>query len=495
MDVLLTHGFYLAEDPTERHVMRPYPPLGILYVSSYLKARGVDVAVFDSTFETPGDFDALMARSRPPIVGISANLLTRRWVLPMIGAARRQGASVVVGGPDPANYPAEYLSHGADVVVLGEGEATMADLVPALAGRAGAGPAEAGHHERHEAGHHEGHEAGHHEGRRRLESIPGIAFLNEEGGLVRTPARPFLSNLDDQPFPDRAAVDLTRYISTWRTHHGLGSVSLITARGCPYTCAWCSHSVFGYSHRRRSPANVADELELIVSSWKPDMVWYADDVFTINPRWLSAYATELQRRGLRVPFETISREDRLNEPVVRTLADMGCLRLWIGSESGSQRVMDAMERGTDVARVPHVVRLLQKHGIEAGLFVMLGYEGEEMADLEATVHHLTSCNADRVLTTIAYPIKGTPYFNRVEDRVFARSSWAAGSDRDLSVTGRRSPGFYHHATRWMLNEVAWRTEWQRPRPRYGKLARGFVNAQVGRLAMQLTQHAVDRARP
>ena len=232
----------------------------------------------------------------------------------------------------------------------------------------------------------------------------------------------------------------------------MGSVSLITARGCPYTCTWCSHSVFGFTHRRRSAPNVADELG-IVARYRPDMVWYADDVFTIHHRWLRTYAEELERRGLRVPFETISREDRLNEDVVRLLARMGCFRLWIGSESGSQHVLDAMQRRTDAGRVREMVHLLQRHGIEAGMFIMLGYEGEEVADIEATVEHLKLASPDRL------------HDRRLSDQGHAvlrhrcrshqpSAAWADGSDRDLTVLGRHSRRFYRHATRWMVNELA-----------------------------------------
>jgi radical SAM superfamily enzyme YgiQ (UPF0313 family) len=458
MDLLLSHGFYLANDSQERRILRPYPPLGLLYISSHLKALGLRVEVFDGTFGTETDFAALVARERPPVVGLYANLMTRPAVVRMARVARRHGARVVVGGPDPAEHAEAYLAHGADVVVIGEGELTLEALVPHLAAR----------------------------GLEDLDGVAGIVFRRADGRLVRTAPRPFIADLDAQPLPDRDAVDLWRYLDAWRASEGLGSISLITARGCPYTCAWCSHGVFGYTHRRRSPAAVADELQHIVRRWAPGMVWYADDVFTINHRWLETYRRELDARGLRVPFETISREDRLNEAVVRTLAAMGCRRLWIGSESGSQRVMDAMDRGTDVVRVRDMVRLLQRHDIEAGLFVMLGYEGEEMADLEATVEHLKAAQPDRFLTTLAYPIKGTPFHDRVADRLLAPREWEESSERDLEIVGRRSRRFYGFATRWMVNEVAWHRERQWPRPRLGRLARTYVNAKLGRLGMRLT---------
>lgn len=459
MDILLTHAYFLREDSAESSVMRPYPTLGLLYLSSYLKMGGFDVDVFDTTFSDKEAFRAHVARRRPPVVGVYCNLITRPHALDMIKIAREGGAVVVVGGPEPANYPEQYLDRGASVVVLGEGEMTMRQLLPHLLET----------------------------GPRDMHHIDGIVF-RELGETVRTEPRAFIDDLDELPFPDRDAIDLERYLDVWRRYHGRGSVSLITARGCPYRCRWCSHAVFGYSHRRRSPANVADEVEHLLERYHPEMLWYADDVFTMKPSWLAAYAAELDRRSIHIPFETISREDRLNEEIVRTLAEMGCFRLWIGSESGSQRVLDRMERRTDAARVPEMVRLLQRHGIEAGMFIMLGYEGERWSDLAETVERLEEARPDLLLTTVAYPIKGTPYFEEVEKRIVSLKPWAKGSDRDLTVAGRRTSQFYGHANRWIVNQWAMRRELSHRDPNLRSVVRHFAAAKAGKLGMVLTQH-------
>ncbi len=465
MDVLLTHAYFLYEDPHELAVMKPYPPLGLLYVNSHLKAHGVASQIFDTTFARFDALETYLRTERPPIVGIYSNLMTRSNVLRVMAAAKNAGSTIVVGGPDPANYLDEYLSRGADVIAIGEGELTLEELVPHLLEH----------------------------GPRQLGGIQGLAFRDESGAIVRTEPRPMIADLDAQPFPDRAAIDQPAYVNVWREHHGMGSVSLITARGCPFTCTWCSHSVFGYSHRRRSPTNVVDEVEQIVGTYAPDMLWYADDVFTINHKWLFEYAAEMERRGFRLPFETISREDRLNEEVIQTLARMGCSRLWIGAESGSQKVLDAMKRRTNAERVRAMVHLLQKYGIEVGMFIMLGYEGEERTDLEETVEHLKLAGPNTFLTTVAYPIKGTPYYASVADRVVSRRAWAEGSDRDYTVAGRHSPRYYQFATRWMVSEVAFHRQRHASFRSYPRLAKNFLNARIGRVGMLLTEREVERA--
>jgi radical SAM superfamily enzyme YgiQ (UPF0313 family) len=464
MDVLLAHGYYLNQDPHELAVMKPYPPLGILYISAYLKSRGFSVGVFDSTFRQPADFEALLAAERPSVVGLYCNLMTKFNILAMIQQARQAGARVVLGGPEPPYYAEDYLARGADVVVVGEGEAAMEQLVAELAAH---GPHDLGH-------------------------VPGIVYRDGDGQAVRTPPRPMLKQLDSLPFPDRAAIDLDEYVRVWREHHGRGSVSLICARGCPYHCDWCSHSVYGETHRRHSPARMADEVQQILDVYHPDQLWYADDVFTIKHSWFFEYAAELEKRSLRLPFECISRADRLNEKVVETLAHMGCYRLWIGSESGSQRVLDAMRREVTVEEVQAMTHLCQKHGIEIGMFIMLGYPGEEQVDLQATVDHLKRANPDIFLTTVAYPIKGTGYYRKVEDDLLARAGWEARTDRDLTVAGRRSRRYYESAIRWMVGEVGLHKGLHNGRKNVVQIARSAANVARGRLGMALARGEVER---
>lgn len=457
MDIFLTHGYFIAEDEHEQQIMKPYPPLGLLYVSSYLKSKGFEVELFDTTFSTMAAFEEHVRRVRPGLVGLYCNLMTKQNVLRQIQLCKQINAFVVLGGPEPVNYAQEYLESGADVIVYGEGELTLEALIPHLARF----------------------------GRSRLENVYGIVFI-EDGQLVRTPAREQIKDLTNQPWPDREAIDMERYLETWKTHHGVSSVSLITSRGCPYTCNWCSHSVFGFSHRRRKPADVVEEIAWIREHYKPDQLWYADDVLTIHPRWFLEFAGLMKARGLHMPFECISRADRLNEIMVETLADMGCYRLWIGAESGSQRVLDAMERKANVQDIQAKTKMLQVKGIEVGMFIMLGYEGEQISDLDATVAHLKRSNPDVFLTTVAYPIKGTKYYDRVKSRIVANSQWETGTDRNLIVHGRHSRQFYEYATRWMVNEVNLHKARQAGSRDWPRLAKMWANARRGRLGMRLT---------
>jgi radical SAM superfamily enzyme YgiQ (UPF0313 family) len=309
--------------------------------------------------------------------------------------------------------------------------------------------------------------------------------------LVRTAPRPLIPNLDGQPFPDRAAINLSAYLTAWRRHHGFAPVSLITARGCPYTCTWCSRSVFGTTHRRRSPANVADEVEQIVAAYRPDRLWYADDVFAIHRTWTLEYARELQGRRLRLPFECISRAERIDDEVADALAELGCWRVWIGSESGSQRILDAMQRRVKVDQVVATCERLRRRRIQAGMFIMFGYDGENERDLQATIAHLKRAAPDIYLTTVSYPIKGTPYHDTVAARLRADRPWADRTDRDLVIGGRPSRRYYDYARRWIVGEVDRHRHWQAGR--YLRATRAAASALVGRAGMAIVGDGCDRS--
>ena len=132
MDILLTHGYFLYEDPKELQIMKPYPPLGILYICSHLRQKGLHAEVFDSTFSSRQDLWNLLKQGPPSILGIYANLMTRPNVVEILRVAKQLGWQTVVGGPEPSAYVQEYLAAGADVIVIGEGEITLEELVPAL---------------------------------------------------------------------------------------------------------------------------------------------------------------------------------------------------------------------------------------------------------------------------------------------------------------------------------------------------------------------------
>lgn len=455
MDILLTHGYFLREDAVERRVMKPYPPLGILYLSAYLKNLGFDVSVYDTTFKSKTEFTSYVDVQRPPVIGFYVNLMTKLNVLSQIEYCKNAGCKIIVGGPDVPEYANEYLTAGADVVVIGEGEATTAELLPALLSG------------------------------KPLENISGIAFHTPDG-TYRTPPRTLIQDLDSLPLPDRAAIDLPAYVRTWKEHHGMGSVSLICARGCPFTCTWCSRSVFGETHRRRSPARVVDEIVYLLDEYKPDMLWFADDVFTINHKWFQQFYQEMTARKIRIPFECISRADRLNADILEKMAALGCRRIWYGSESGSQRILDAMQRKVTTEEIRDITAQARRFGIQSGLFVMLGYPGERIPDIEMTVELLKKAMPDVFLTTVAYPIKGTEVYKEYEHQLSFPPTWNASTDRNIRFNNRYSDAFYWFANRYVVNEVSYHKALKNHRKSSVRGITSFIKARISRLGMELT---------
>jgi len=425
VDIVLSHGCILAEDEKERRIMMPYPPLGLLYVAAFLKRNGVAVEVIDPTLGTRAELEARLRRLSPTVLGLYTTFMTRVSVLLIVSVAADLGWTVVVGGPDASANPEEYLDHGVDVVVVGEGEQTMLEVLEVLGDRG-------------------------RQGVNLLNGVAGAVFRDGSGGVVRNRARELVAELDTLPWPARELIDIPAYLETWRERHGKGAVSLITARGCAYRCDWCSHAVYGQSHRRRSPKACADEVEWLLATYEPERLWYADDVFTIHHGWLGDFASELASRDLKAPFETITRADRMMKTgVVETLASMGCERLWIGAESGSQRLLDDMQRGVTPEQVIHATRTARDHGIEIGLFLMWGYEDERFADIEATVDMVRQARPDVFLTTVVYPIKGTPYWEKVRDRIVNPKPWAETSDRENRILGQPGPEHHRLADGWL----------------------------------------------
>ncbi len=426
MNVLLTHGYFIQDDPKEQKIMRPYPPLGLLYVSAWLEKQGYNNEVFDSTFSSFNALKGLLLQSPPDVLAVYTNLMTKLNVLKIIELVRSsevlRNTKIVLGGPEVRNHKENFLRSGADVLVLGEGEETMLELVKCY------------------------------DQNKSIEAVQSIAYLKGDG-VVETPERILMKNLDELPLPNRVKIDMQAYFTAWKNKHGASAISINTMRGCPYTCKWCSRAVYGLSYRRRSAKHVVDEIEAIQRNYEVDSAWFVDDVFTVSYKWIQGFVEELESRNVMLPFECITRADRMNEEVIQLLKRAGCFRVWIGAESGSQRIIDKMDRRVDVQKVREMIIKTQEAGIQAGTFIMLGYPGETEEDIEETVNHLKTSNPDYFTITVAYPIKGTDLYTEVEADFIQKLDWSESTDRDIDFKRTYSRKYYDFAVRYIVNEV------------------------------------------
>jgi radical SAM superfamily enzyme YgiQ (UPF0313 family) len=442
-DVLLVNPLYLNQDPVERRLVTPYFPLGLLYLAAVARDAGYSVAVYDGMFqETDEAFRETLAMHRPHLVGIAALATVRLAAQRLAGIAKGSGAIVVLGGADPTGRPEAYVggAHRAavDLVVMGEGEQTFVELLRRLSAAGWRLDAQ-------------------------LDDLSGLALPDGRGGILRTPECPHLPDLDSLPFPARDLIDVERYQAAWRSVHGYSSLSVIAGRGCPYGCTWCQKSVFGRSYRMRSPDSVADEIGQIKERYHPDQIRVVDDVLGIDRRWLKRWHDALLERDAVIPFEALSRVDLVDEETIRLLREIGCRRLAFGAESGSQKVLDAMQKGTRVEQIHHAAELCRRHGIETYFYIMLGYPGEDWTDIEATVNLLRTTRPDEFSSTVAYPLPGTEFYEQVQDRLMPAADWQYSAENRLLFQRRYSTRFYH----WTQHLL--RKEWQAARLAHGEL--------------------------
>ncbi len=429
--VVFSHGYFLADDPRELQIMRPYPPLGLLYLSAWFEKHGVAHEVIDSTFSTPEKQRDRLLEIRPRILALYTNLMTKTRVVELMQFVRSREelrhCLVLLGGPDVAHNAEAYLDAGAHLIAIGEGEQTALEV--ALEAR---------------------------NDHPDFSWVAGVVYRLPDGRLQRNTPRTKLRELDELPFPARHNIDLTLYLQAWKKTHGQSAISISTQRGCPYTCRWCSTAVYGQSYRRRSPENVADEIEMLQKQYDFDLIWFVDDVFTVSHKWMKEFHDVLKTRNLNIAYECITRADRMNADVVQLLRDSGCFRVWIGAESGSQDVIDAMDRRVDVQQVQRMIRTVREAGIQAGTFIMLGYPGETENDIRQTVAHLKAANPDLFTITVAYPIKGTGLFEEVQAvSNVSELDWEKTSDRDIEFTRTYPRRYYDYAVRWTVNSVHW----------------------------------------
>jgi anaerobic magnesium-protoporphyrin IX monomethyl ester cyclase len=471
-DILFGQSYYLRFDPKLWEAMQPYPPLGTLYAASFMRERGYRVALFDAMLaESEAEWAAALDRERPRFAVIyedNFNYLSKMCLLrmrqaahTMIGMARDRGCTVIVCGSDATDHPDAYLAAGADFVLIGEGEATLGELLAALM-TDNQRPTTNDQRPTTNA---------------RFEQIQGLAWavLSAEGdrsSLVvrRSSRRPDMRDLDALPFPAWDLVDVERYRGIWLGRHGYYSMNMVTTRGCPYHCNWCAKPIWGQRYNSRSPQNVVAELKWLKETYRPDHIWFADDIVGLKPGWMRRFGELVEGEGARVPFKCLSRVDLLcRAGEVEGLRRAGCRIVWVGAESGSQAVLDAMEKGTKVEQIYEAARRLRAEGVQVGFFLQFGYPGETRADIERTLRMVRDCRPDDIGMSVSYPLPGTSFYKRVSDQLGARQNWQDSSDLAMLYNGPFSTAFYRQLHIVLHREFrarkAWHeltTGWRRP---------------------------------
>ena len=425
-DVLLTHSYHLYYDRKQTRKMQPYPPLGTLYAAGLLRDAGLSVAVFDTMLNDPEEkFEDALSQHQPRIVVVfedNFNFLSKMCLTRMrevayhiLEASQRAGAIVLANGSDASDHTLDYLQRGFRCVLLGEAEATLLEAVSHLL---------------------KGNEEG-------LERIPGLAYLHKSSGeIVKTEKRELMRDLDKLSIPSRDLIDMNQYRDAWKTAHGYFSLNIVASRGCPYRCNWCAKPIYGDSFSMRSPALVAEEMRHLKYDVGAEHLWFADDIFGMRPKWVRELADEVGRLDAAIPFKMQSRVDLMTANNVRALRRAGCSEVWMGVESGSQKILDAMDKGTRLDQVAKARENLRHEAIRACYFLQFGYPGETWQDIQDTIRLVRDTRPDDIGVSVSYPLPGTKFFDRVQAQLGDKTNWSDSEDMAMMFQGAYTNEFY-----------------------------------------------------
>jgi anaerobic magnesium-protoporphyrin IX monomethyl ester cyclase len=440
--VLFAHAHILRRDTKQYAIGKPYPPLATLFAAAHARGLGHEVALFDPMLdEDTSGFAAALDRAQPDVVVLyddSFNWFTKMCLARMREAARTmiaegkaRGLPVIVAGHDAADDPEAYLGAGAAFVIVGEGEITLGEIL--------------GHLQRADCDADAARDGV-------ASSVNGVA-LRHHGMLRRTPPRKLLQDLDVLPLPAWDLVDVERYRAFWRRRHGYFSLNVVTTRGCPYKCNWCAKPVYGNTYHSRSPENVVAELRLLRERYAPDHLWFCDDILGLKARWLLPWSEAVESSGTRTPFLCQTRADLMTEENVRALHRAGAAEVWLGAESGSQRVLDDMDKGISVQQTREAVARLRAQGVRVGLFLQFGYGGEDWSEVQKTRALVRELLPDDIGISVSYPLPGTGYYAKTKARLGEKRNWSQSSDLDPLVPSRFSQRFYQTLSRMVHAEL------------------------------------------
>jgi len=442
MKILVTHNYYLRLDPKQWAAQKPYPPLATLYAAAALRQAGHEVVFHDVQFESDAShIEQVLKKVQPEVVVLyedGFNYLTkmcltnmRHAAFEMITEAKNGGAQVIISGSDSTDHYRNYLSQGADVVIFGEADETLIELVrphPASPkGRRLSDSEEDGNTSN--------------SNNQPLANISGIAYKNGEEITVN-PRGQVLKDLDALPFPAWDLIDIAPYKNAW-AKHGYFSINMATTRGCPFKCNWCAKPIYGNRYNSHSPAYIVGLIQLMQSHFAFDHIWFADDIFGLKPGWVQQFSDEMKHAGLRISFKIQSRADLLvQENTVAALAAAGCDEVWIGAESGSQKVLDAMDKGTTIAQIEASTKLLKQHGVKPCFFLQFGYPGENWDDILATIDLLERLQPHDIGVSVSYPLPGTKFYENVKSQLNQKANWADSDELLMMYKGTFSAEFY-----------------------------------------------------
>lgn len=421
--VLVTNSYFYKLDAKQWRFKQPYPPLGSLQAAAIVRDAGFDVVFFDVGLKNnPNEIEVEIKKNQPEYLVIyddGFNYLTkmcltvmREAALTMARIATQAKVIVIICSSDSSDHYEKYLDSGVDYVVRGEGEESLQELLQSI--KSHIDPID----------------------------ILGIAYRKDGKTKVNSP-RAVLRDLDSLPMPAWDLIDLAQYRKIWEGHHGYFSLNIATTRGCPYKCNWCAKPIYGNRYNSRSPEHVVNEIEFLLKNFQPDHFWMCDDIFGLKPGWLKKFSELIRERKLKFKYKIQSRVDLLlEENTIEALASSGADTVWVGAESGSQKILDAMDKGTTVEEIQNATKLLKQHNIKVGYFLQFGYSGETKEDIQATLKMVLNQMPEEIGISISYPLPGTKFYEAVKSQLREKQNWTDSDDLAMMYRGTFSPAYY-----------------------------------------------------
>jgi anaerobic magnesium-protoporphyrin IX monomethyl ester cyclase len=433
LDIVFSHSYYYKFDVKQWKNQTPYPPLGTLYAASYLRENGYTVGVFDANLlDDPKTIQPYLEMQQPKVFVLyddGFNYLTkmclttmREAAFEMIKIAKNLDCQVIVCSSDSTDHYEKYLAAGADFVIQGEGEISLKELVDALTN---------------------------HEG---TSQIKGLVF-EKDGEFIKNPKHPVLRNLDDLPMPAWDLIDIEPYRKIWEAGGNEFTLNMATTRGCPFKCNWCAKPIYGNRYNSHSPEYITKHIKYLQENYGVTRFWMCDDIFGLKPRWVQNFNQELKKENLSISYYIQSRVDLLlKEDTIDALAESGLEEVWVGAESGSQAILDAMDKETTVEQIYEATRLLKEKNIRVAFFIQFGYLNETQEDIQKTIEMIKELVPDNIGVSVSYPLPGTKFYEKVKDDLKLKANWTDSDDLAMMFKGTYNTEYYRKLQRYVHKE-------------------------------------------
>ncbi|MEN8928683.1 MAG: radical SAM protein [Flavobacteriales bacterium] len=428
-NVLFSHSYYYRMDSKQWETGMPYPPLGTIYAASFLRENGFEVSLFDVGLkESSKEINAVFETTKPNYFVLyddGFNYLTkmcltnmREAAFEMIKYAKSKGCTVIVSSSDSTDHFEKYLEKGADIVLLGEGEITLLETLNLL------------------------------EKDQNLEDIKGICYFDKDK-IKNNGRRQVLKDLDLLPQAAWDLIDVESYKKAWTSKTQPFALNIATTRGCPYKCNWCAKPIYGNRYNSRSPRRVVEEINYLSNNFGVTNFWMCDDIFGLKPNWVQDFDIELKKSRLKISYKIQSRADLLlKEDNIDALVNSGLKEVWIGAESGSQGILDAMDKGTTIRQIEDSTELLQAKGVRVAFFIQYGYLGEKKEDIDKTIDLIKRLKPDDIGISVSYPLPGTKFYETVKSELGGKQNWTDSDELAMMFKGTFNQKFYKKLHRY-----------------------------------------------